>query len=192
MIVVNASPARADVDAGNSITVDAYATVTGDASQGSALAFSLQGAGTMAVTGPSFFGDYSVLYTAPGSPTSVNSTSLVGTSASITVTSKSDSSKTVVIPITLHDNINFPPQKVPEAFVGTAYTYTFHGSGGTGTLTYEVVSTSSPLPAGLTLATTGVLSGTPTAMGTYSFTVVAYDQATKVIGIAQTVTMQVS
>lgn len=190
-LVINASPARADVDGGNFFTIDAYATVTGNALS-SALNFTLTGAGTIAVTGPSLFGDYSVLYTAPGSPGSASSTSLVGTSASVTITSKSDSTKTLVVPITLHDSIQFPQPQPPAAFAGKAYTYTFTATGGTGTLSYQVVSASSPLPAGLTLATNGVLSGTPTAVGTYSFTVVAYDQATNVIGFGRSVTIQVS
>ena len=43
-LVINASPARADVDGGNFITIDAYATVTGTALS-SALNFTLTGAG---------------------------------------------------------------------------------------------------------------------------------------------------
>ncbi len=189
-LVINASPARADVDGGNFITIDAYATVTGTALS-SALNFTLTGAGTIAVTGPSLFGDYSVMYTAPGSAGVMSTTSLVGTSASITITSKSDTSKTVSIPIALHDSIQFPTAKPPDASVGKPYTYTFAASGGTGMLSYQLADVSA-LPAGLTLAANGVLAGTPTAVGTYSFTVVAYDQATKVIGFGRSFTMQVS
>ncbi len=189
-LVINASPAHVDIDGGNFITINAYATVTGNALS-SALNFTLTGAGTIAVTGPSLFGDYSVLYTAPGSAGSMSSTSLVGTSASVTITSKADGSKTVTVPISLHDSIQFPLQRPPDASVGKAYTYTFTATGGTGTLNYQVPD-AFPLPAGLNLAANGVLSGMPTAVGTYSFTVVVYDQATKVIGFGRTITMQVS
>ena len=46
-------------------------------------------------------------------------------------------------------------------------------TGGTGTLTYSV--TTGSLPAGLTLSTGGVLSGTPTTAGVYPFTISATD-----------------
>lgn len=55
--------------------------------------------------------------------------------------------------------------------VGTAYPgYTFAASG-TAPITFSKAS--GTLPPGLTLASTGVLSGTPTTAGTYTFTVTA-------------------
>ncbi len=56
---------------------------------------------------------------------------------------------------------------------GTAYSQTFTASGGTGPYTYAI--TSGSLPAGLTLAGTGELTGTPTSAGTANFTVTATD-----------------
>jgi uncharacterized repeat protein (TIGR01451 family) len=53
--------------------------------------------------------------------------------------------------------------------VGLAYSQTISATGGTGSLTF-VVSAGS-LPAGLNLSAAGVLSGTPTAAATTSFTV---------------------
>ena len=44
---------------------------------------------------------------------------------------------------------------------------------GVGTVTYAV--TAGALPTGITLATAGVLSGTPTVTGTFNFTVTATD-----------------
>ncbi|WP_171904895.1 Ig domain-containing protein, partial [Hoeflea olei] len=57
--------------------------------------------------------------------------------------------------------------------VGTAYTQTITASGGTAPYSYAV--TSGSLPAGLTLSTGGVLSGTPTTAASASFTVTATD-----------------
>jgi putative Ig domain-containing protein len=57
---------------------------------------------------------------------------------------------------------------LPVATVGAAYSTTLSASGGSGTKSWTVASGS--LPAGLSLATDGVLSGTPTAPGTTSFT----------------------
>jgi large repetitive protein len=188
-IVINVSPAKADVDAGGSFVLES--TVTGDTNFGG-LSVSLSGAGTISTTGPSFFGEYSTVYTAPGSPVGVNPTSIAGTSASITVASKTDSSRNVVIPISLHDNIQFPAQTPAAAFAGMTYSYTLTASGGAGALTYALLPTSTPLPPGLTLSSTGVLSGTPTAVGTYNFQILVTDQATTVVGFARTITLQVS
>lgn len=61
----------------------------------------------------------------------------------------------------------------PDGFTGTAYSYTYASSGGTGAVAFFVASGS--LPPGLTLSSTGILSGTPTTDGTYSWTVGATD-----------------
>ncbi len=57
---------------------------------------------------------------------------------------------------------------LPVATVGSAYSTTLSASGGSGTKTWTIAAGS--LPAGLSLASTGVLSGTPNAPGTASFT----------------------
>ncbi|MER8753113.1 putative Ig domain-containing protein [Mesorhizobium sp. M1050] len=63
------------------------------------------------------------------------------------------------------------------AAVGSTYSTTISGSGGTGPYTFAV--TAGSLPAGLSLnTTTGALSGTPTAGGTFNFTVQATDSST--------------
>ena len=60
-----------------------------------------------------------------------------------------------------------------SAVVGTAYTTTFVASGGTIPYTWSSTGT---LPVGLTLdPATGILSGTPTSVGTSAFTVTATD-----------------
>ena len=55
----------------------------------------------------------------------------------------------------------------------TAYTGTITATGGTGPYTYAV--TSGTLPAGLTLASNGAVTGTPTTAATSAFTVTATD-----------------
>lgn len=60
--------------------------------------------------------------------------------------------------------------------VGVSYTQQFTASAGTAPYIYTV--TAGALPTGLTLSTTGLLSGTPTAVGNYTFTVTATDSST--------------
>ena len=69
---------------------------------------------------------------------------------------------TITLDDTLADTVN-----------GTAYTGTVTASGGTAAYTYAV--TSGSLPTGLTLASNGTLSGSPSASGTFNFTVTATD-----------------
>ncbi|MES2834634.1 MAG: IPT/TIG domain-containing protein [Pseudomonadota bacterium] len=67
------------------------------------------------------------------------------------------------------------PATVPAATVGTAYSQTLTASGGAAP--YSYARTAGALPAGLTLSAGGVLSGTPTAGGTFNFTVTATDSS---------------
>ncbi len=60
---------------------------------------------------------------------------------------------------------------LPEATVGTAYNATLEATGDA-TITWSLKAGNS-LPAGLSLDSTGVISGTPTTEGTSTFTVVA-------------------
>ncbi|MFV8668357.1 putative Ig domain-containing protein [Ralstonia pseudosolanacearum] len=69
------------------------------------------------------------------------------------------------------------PATVPGATLNTAYSQTFTASGGIGPYTYAVAS--GTLPAGVSLnSTTGVLSGTPTALGSSTFSIRATDSST--------------
>lgn len=60
---------------------------------------------------------------------------------------------------------------LPEAQEGSPYSLTLTATGGTGSFTWALVG--GTLPAGLILSSSGVISGTPTADGTFSFTVQA-------------------
>ena len=57
---------------------------------------------------------------------------------------------------------------LPGATVGAAYSTTLSASGGSGTKSWAI--TAGSLPAGLSLSSNGVVSGTPTSPGTASFT----------------------
>jgi plastocyanin domain-containing protein len=64
---------------------------------------------------------------------------------------------------------------LPGATVGEAYSQALAASGGTSPYTWSVQGGS--LPSGLALSNSGTISGTPTAAGTYSFTVRVTDAA---------------
>jgi hypothetical protein len=63
------------------------------------------------------------------------------------------------------------PSTLPDGAVGNAYSQTLTAIGGTGPFTFAV--TMGMLPDGLTLSAAGLLSGMPTAAGTFDFTVTA-------------------
>ncbi|MGI8782699.1 MAG: IPTL-CTERM sorting domain-containing protein [Acidobacteriota bacterium] len=71
--------------------------------------------------------------------------------------------------------ITLSPGTLPAGTVGTAYSQPITASGGTAPYTFSVIAGS--LPPGLTLAPGGLLSGTPTTAGSFTFTVRATDSA---------------
>ncbi len=76
---------------------------------------------------------------------------------------------------------------LPAGTVGTAYSKTLAASGGSPAYTWTVIT--GTLPTGLTLSTAGVLSGTPTANGTFNFTVQVQDATTATATQAYAVTI---
>jgi hypothetical protein len=60
---------------------------------------------------------------------------------------------------------------LPGATVGVAYSTTFAATGGSGSYSWS----GSSLPAGLSLSSSGVLSGTPTSAGTFTLTISVTD-----------------
>ena len=71
--------------------------------------------------------------------------------------------------------ISVSPTTIPNGTRGTAYSRTLTANGGTAPRTWSV--SSGALPAGLTLSTTGVVSGTPTATGSFTFVARAQDSS---------------
>ena len=59
------------------------------------------------------------------------------------------------------------PATLPAGMVGTAYSQTLASTGGTAPYAWSLAS--GALPSGLGLSSSGVISGTPTASGTYTF-----------------------
>jgi len=81
---------------------------------------------------------------------------------------------TIVINAPACPTITLSPGALPNGAVGTAYNQTVSASGGTGPYTFRV--TAGALPTGLSpLTSGGLISGTPTTAGTFTFTVTATD-----------------
>jgi uncharacterized repeat protein (TIGR01451 family)/CSLREA domain-containing protein len=73
----------------------------------------------------------------------------------------------------VNSTLTVGPGTLPNFTIGVSYSQNIIASGGTGPYSYVVGS--GGLPTGLTLSTAGVLSGTPTANGSFTFTVLATD-----------------
>ncbi len=80
--------------------------------------------------------------------------------------------------------LTLTPATVPAGTAGVAYSQTFVASGGIAPYAYSL--SAGALPAGLTLNAAGALSGTPTVVGTFNFSVTATDSTT---GTAATATI---
>lgn len=78
-----------------------------------------------------------------------------------------------LLSVTSCATLTIGPFVLPRAAQNSVYIASFASSGGAGGYTYSVPVGS--LPAGLSLSSGGVLSGTPTVQGTFSFTVRSLD-----------------
>ena len=101
-------------------------------------------------------------------------TTAAATSFTLQATASNGAIGTRAYSVTINPAIVVNPVALPGGTLGTVYSQTVSATGGTGTYTFS--RSAGTLPTGVTLnATTGVLSGTPTATGTRSFTIRATD-----------------
>ena len=85
-------------------------------------------------------------------------------------------SATATLPVTIAAAPAVAFGAAPTLTAGTcnvSYVANLDATGGLGTLTYNI--TAGALPAGLTISAAGLISGTPTAAGTFAFSVKAAD-----------------
>ncbi|HUZ47167.1 MAG TPA: putative Ig domain-containing protein, partial [Terriglobia bacterium] len=167
-ITVSLAPsAQSNIDQGQSVNFTA--TVANDpASAG--VTWGLSGNGCTGAACGTLSGatTTAVTYNAPAVVASNLTVSVTATS--VTKSSISTSSTVVVSPAPA-----ITTTSLASGVVGTSYSQTLAATGGAGTLTWSITGT---LPAGLSLnASTGVISGTPTAYGTSTFTVKVTDSA---------------
>ncbi|MDH5822689.1 putative Ig domain-containing protein [Luteimonas sp. RD2P54] len=153
---------------GQTVTVG-YATADGTATAGSDYAAT---SGTLTLTAGQTQGTVSVTVNGDTTP-EPDETFSVGLSGA-TNASIADATGTGTI---LNDDVpvSVAPATLPSAAVAAAYSQVLSASGGSGPYTFAV--TAGALPAGLALAPGGTLSGTPTAGGSFNFTVTATDSS---------------
>src|SRR4029077_6003200 len=100
----------------------------------------------------------------------------------------STASATFTINVSL-STLAFTSNTMPTAGAGRPYSQNLPVTGGT--LPYTASVTSGSLPPGLALSSTGVLSGTPTSAGSFTFAVSVNDSSTPVQNATQTLTIAV-
>jgi hypothetical protein len=111
-----------------------------------------------------------------GTPTTAGTTAIT-----VKVTDSVGSTATKQLSLTINPSgvvpVTITTTTLPGGTVGSVYSTAVVASGGTGTLTWSVIS--GALPTGLTLnPSTGVISGTPTTQGTATFTIGVQDSGT--------------
>ena len=82
------------------------------------------------------------------------------------------------IAVSAAPTITVSPSTLPSGTVNVAYSQNITASGGTAPYTFAMTPSNALTGSGLTLASNGLLSGTPTTATTYSFSVTATDSTT--------------
>jgi Putative Ig domain len=182
------SVANSSVTATESITVNAVLTITTTSLPAGTLNVPynsfVNAAGapapfTWSVISGSLPAGLTFLTTSTSSSAEISGTpTLLGTSNfSVQVTDTSGTSVTQALSIT----INKPPPlsvvtgSLPDGTVNTSYSQTLQANSGVQPYSWSI--TGGTLPVGLTLSSTGVISGTPIVTGTSSFTVQVADSS---------------
>ncbi|MBZ5631478.1 MAG: Ig domain-containing protein, partial [Acidobacteriia bacterium] len=120
--------------------------------------------------------------TLSGTPTAAGASTFT-----VQVTDSTTASKTANFTLTVNAALAITTATLPDASTGSAYQQVLAATGGTTPYTWSV--TAGSMPPGLSLSTSGTISGTPTTVGSYSFTVQVADAAaaTRTAGLSLTV-----
>ena len=128
----------------------------------------------------------------PGTGVIAGTPSATGTSNfTVKVTDSVAGTATAALSITINTALAITTTSLPGGSVGTSYSATVSATGGVTPYTWSI--TSGSLPAGLAInASSGTISGTPTATGTSHFTVSVKDSESPVITAAAPLTITIA
>ena len=99
---------------------------------------------------------------------------------SVTATDSASNTATKQLSLTVNGVLTSNGGAIGNGALGEPYSASLGASGGLGTYTYGPILSGS-LPPGVILSSTGALSGTPTSIGSYSFSVRVSDQNSDVV-----------
>ncbi|MHB1700421.1 MAG: beta strand repeat-containing protein [Acidobacteriaceae bacterium] len=126
-----------------------------------------------------------------GTPTIAGSSTATVTATDSGGLGTTQQTATATLSITINPALGISTTTLPSGSVNTAYSATLASNGGLAPVTWSLSSGS--LPAPLTLnASTGVISGTPSAIGTSTFTVKATDSANPAETASQTLSITIN
>lgn len=179
------------VNEGNSGTTTATFTVTLSAASGQTVSVNYASADGTATAGSDYVARSGTLTFAPGTTAqgvaiTVNGDTAVEPNETFSVALSGVSNASIAratgTGTIINDDavVTVGPASLPSATAGSAYSQNLSASGGTAPYTFTV--TAGALPAGLTLSPAGVLSGTPTATGSFNFTASATDSGNPTTG----------
>ncbi len=115
------------------------------------------------------------------------------TSATFTITDNSNNigGSTQTVPLSGLSALSISTSSLPSGTINTAYSGSVVAVGGTSPYTWSIASGS--LPTGITLdTTTGVISGTPTAVGSYTFGITVTDSSSSAQSATKTYTVVIA
>jgi len=123
-----------------------------------------------------------------GTPTATGTPSFT-----VTVTDSASNTASATFSMTIDPGVSITAATtLPGGYQGTAYpSATLAATGGSGApYTWTWAASGSSLPAGLSLSTAGVISGTPTGSGTFNIAITATDSASNKATATFTVTIE--
>ncbi|MGO9647906.1 MAG: beta strand repeat-containing protein [Terriglobales bacterium] len=178
-LTITLTPASTSAVTINQGQLQAIAAAVANDPSNEGVTWSLSGGGTL--VNPT---KTSVTYQAPASLAA-------DTTASVTATSVANTSITAALSITVDSVLSITTTSLPVGALGVPYFGVVDAGGATGTFTW--VQTSGNLPAGLTLSSSTadsiVISGTPTALGTSTFTLQVTDSSGTVASQSLSITI---